>query len=155
MSISASSRSPTSCGTPTRCSARPRRPAPPATLARAVGGDRQEDQLFANDRLLFGATFKEWKPAKHPLYGDIEIGGFVKESQRVPPTFMIEELCHRNAAFVIYHADQMPRLEFGDVEVKPLGAETSRRHGDGQEHPGDPQRRPAGRRATTSACPTS
>ncbi|WP_435011158.1 M14 family metallopeptidase [Tundrisphaera lichenicola] len=100
-------------------------PAPPGatpgqTLARAVGQDGQEDQLFANDKLLFGASFREWKPAKHPLYGDIEIGGFVKESQRVPPTFMIEELCHRNAAFVLYHADQMPRLEFGEVEVKPV-----------------------------------
>jgi hypothetical protein len=98
---------------------------PDQTLARAVGQDRQDDQLFASDRLLFGASYKEWKPAKHPLYGDIEIGGFVKESQRVPPTFLIEELCHRNAAFVIYHADQMPRLEFGDVEVKSLGDNVS------------------------------
>jgi hypothetical protein len=95
-------------------------PVPGQAVARAVG---QEDPLFANDKLLFGAGFKEWKPAKHPLYGDIEIGGFVKESGRVPPTFMIEELCHRNAAFVVYHADQMPRLEFGDVEVKPLAAD--------------------------------
>ena len=86
-------------------------PAPGAQgLARAVGADGEADQLFANDKLLFGSGYKEWKPAKHPLYGDIEIGGFVKESQRVPPTFMIEELCHRNAAFVIYHAErQMPR----------------------------------------------
>ncbi len=97
--------------------------APGSTLARAVGLERQEDQLFANDRLLFGTAFREWKPAKHPLYGDIEVGGWVKQSQRVPPSFMIEEMCHRNAAFVIYHADQMPRLEFGDVEVKPLNNE--------------------------------
>jgi hypothetical protein len=87
------------------------------------GRGDQPDDVFANDKLLFGATFKEWKPAKHPFYGDIEIGGFVKESQRVPPTFLIEELCHRNAAFVVYHADQMPILEFGEVEVKPLNAE--------------------------------
>ena len=86
----------------------------------AVGAGREADQMFALDKLLFGATFKPWKPAKHPLYGDIEIGGFVKESQRVPPTFMIEELCHRNAAFVIYHAEQMPRLEFDEVKVEPL-----------------------------------
>jgi Zinc carboxypeptidase len=103
-------------------------PAPPGTsndqaLANAVGATRQDSQLFANDKLLFGATYKEWKPAKHPVYGDIEIGGFVKESQRVPPTFLIEELCHRNAAFVVYHADQMPKLEFGDIEVKPLNGE--------------------------------
>ncbi len=104
-------------------------PAPAApndqALARAVGADRQEDQLFAVDKLLFGATFRPWKPAKHPVYGDIEIGGFVKESQRVPPTFMIEELCHRNAAFVLYHADQMPRLEITEAAVEPLGPDLS------------------------------
>ncbi len=97
----------------------------PSNLARSIGGDRQADQLFANDKLFLGSIYKEWKPFKHPLYGDIEIGGFVKESQRVPPTFMIEELCHRNAAFVIYHADQMPRLEFGEIKRVPLGGDVS------------------------------
>ena len=97
------------------------RPAAPGTNPGGRGD--QADDLFAADKLLLGATYKEWKPAKHPTYGDIEIGGFVKESQRVPPTFMIEELCHRNAAFVLYHADQMPRLEFGDIEVKPLAGD--------------------------------
>jgi len=94
-----------------------------STLARAVGATDEANQLFANDRLLFGTTFVPWAPAKHPLYGDIEIGGFVKQSQRVPPPFLIEELCHRNAAFVVYHADQMPRVEWeGDgVTVEPLG----------------------------------
>ena len=70
------------------------------TLARAVGATDQADQLFASDRLLFGASFVPWTRVKHPLYGDIEVGGFVKQSQRVPPSFLIEELCHRNAAFV-------------------------------------------------------
>jgi len=97
--------------------------APGQALSRAIGGDRQADQLFANDKLLFGASYKEWKSFKHPIYGDIEIGGFVKQSQRVPPTFMIEELCHRNAAFVIYHADQMPRIEFAEIKVDPLGGD--------------------------------
>ena len=39
---------------------------------------------------------------------------------RVPPTFMIEELCHRNAAFVIYHAEQMPRIEWDGVKIEAL-----------------------------------
>lgn len=96
---------------------------PPAggqTLARAVGATDQANQLFAGDRLLFGATFVPWTRVKHPLYGEIEVGGFVKESQRVPPSFLIEELCHRNAAFVIYHADQMPRLEWDELKVEPI-----------------------------------
>ena len=73
---------------------------------------------------MFGAQFVPWKPVKHPLYGEIEVGGFVKQSQRVPPPFLIEELCHRNAAFVVYHADQMPRVVWDEVKVEPLGAET-------------------------------
>ncbi len=102
------------------------RPQPPPAdnqqaLARAVGNERQDDQMFANDRLLFGAQFVPWTEADHPLYGKIEVGGFVKQSQRVPPPFLIEELCHRNAAFVLYHADQMPRLEFAGLESKALG----------------------------------
>jgi hypothetical protein len=39
----------------------------------------------------------------------------------VPPSFLLEELCHRNAAFVIYHADQMPRLEWAELKVEPAG----------------------------------
>jgi hypothetical protein len=97
------------------------RPASGSTLEKAVGGTQQADQLFADDRLLFGTSFRPWKPFQHPLYGDIEIGGFVKQSQRVPPPFLIEEMCHRNAAFVLYHADQLPRLEWADMDARPLG----------------------------------
>src|SRR5205814_9575796 len=38
-------------------------------------GAGEADQLFASDRLLFGADYVPWKPFKHPMYGDIEIGG--------------------------------------------------------------------------------
>jgi len=84
----------------------------------------QEAQLFANDRLMLGAQFVQWGEFDHPTYGPIEIGGFVKRSGRVPPPFMLEELCHRNTAFVLYHADQMPRTRWRGVEVEPLGAGT-------------------------------
>ena len=101
------------------------RPEPPATgTGRPSRRGEESDELFASDKLLFGASFVPWTRFKHPQYGEVEIGGFVKESQRVPPTFMIEELCHRNAAFVAYHADQMPRVEWGEVKVEPLGGDT-------------------------------
>ena len=122
-------------------------PAPGQTLARAVGASGEADQLFANDRLLFGAQFVPWKPAKHPLYGDIEIGGFVKQSQRVPPPFLIEELCHRNAAFAIYHADQMPRIAWDEVRGRSPRPRDFRRLGLGPQHPEPPQRLAAGRAA--------
>ncbi len=90
-------------------------------LASVTGQTRQERQLFANDPLMLGANFVEWQPFDHPTYGAIEIGGFVKQSQRVPPPFMLEELCHRNTAFVLYHADQMPLVTWQNVEIKPVG----------------------------------
>ena len=34
---------------------------------------------------------------------------------------MLEEECHRNFAFTMYHAGEMPLLEWGRVEVKRLG----------------------------------
>jgi Zinc carboxypeptidase len=93
--------------------------APPRGSRRGGGGEG--DELFASDRLLFGQSFVPWTPVKHPLYGDIEVGGFVKQSQRVPPPFMLEELCHRNAAFAVYHAEQMPRVEWGEVKAERVG----------------------------------
>jgi len=90
-------------------------------LGTAPGQAKPNDDLFAADRLLHGATFKDWTPFRHPTLGDIEIGGFVKESQRIPPPFLLEQGSHRNAAFVIFHADQMPRPEWLKVEATPLG----------------------------------
>lgn len=89
--------------------------------ARPEGSRGESSEYFANDRLLLGAQFVEWHPFDHPTFGPIELGGFVKESGRVPPPFLLEELCHRNTAFVLYHADQMPLLEWGEVEVEGLG----------------------------------
>ena len=87
--------------------------------------------------------FVPWKPVKHPLYGDIEVGGFVKQSQRVPPPFLIEELCHRNAAFVVYHADQMPRRRLGRGRGRAARPATSspspRRSGTPGRSPASPQ----------------
>jgi hypothetical protein len=40
---------------------------------------------------------------------------------RVPPSFKLEELCHRNFAFTMYHAEQMPLIELRNPEVASLG----------------------------------
>ncbi len=74
---------------------------------------------FADD-LEFGAPYAEWKPYRHPVYGDIEIGGPRRTLGRAPPPFMLQELCHRNMAFTLYHADEMPLLEAAPPEVEPL-----------------------------------
>jgi hypothetical protein len=77
-----------------------------------------------DDYLSFGENYVDWKPFEHPLYGKVELGGRRKMTGRVAPTFMIEEMLHRNAAFVVHHADQMPLLELSPVTVEKLGPET-------------------------------
>jgi hypothetical protein len=78
------------------------------------------DEMLYQDLVLLGEQYTDWKPYKHPLYGDIEIGGEKKLSSRVPPLFKLAETCHRNAAFVLYHADQLPRLKFDRVKVQKI-----------------------------------
>ncbi|MFN0058821.1 MAG: M14 family metallopeptidase [Planctomycetota bacterium] len=68
-----------------------------------------------NDQLRSGVDYVPWKPFRHPVYGDIELGGWRKMSSRVAPSFMIEEMLHRNALFTLYHAEQIPELYFADV----------------------------------------
>jgi len=76
---------------------------------------------FFDDTLLMGAGFIDWHPYDHPLYGEIEIGGFRKDVGRVPPTFLIEEMIHRNALFSVRHAAAMPRVVLASSEVTDLG----------------------------------
>jgi hypothetical protein len=83
-------------------------------------------QLFFNDRLGMGAWYKEWTPFRHPELGDIEIGGWSKWFGRTTPPFMLQELAHRNAMFALFHADEMPLLEWGDVTVERIAGNTYR-----------------------------
>ena len=62
----------------------------------------------------------KWHVFNHPTFGKIEIGGTKKEWGRTPPSFLLEEECHRNMAFTLYHAGQMPRLSIRDVEVSKI-----------------------------------
>jgi hypothetical protein len=85
----------------------------------APGRGRVEEMLF-HDLVLMGEQYTPWKPYRHPLYGDIEIGGLRKLSSRVPPLFKLAETCHRNAAFCLYHADQLARLAFDKPKITRL-----------------------------------
>lgn len=79
-------------------------------------------RYFFDDKLEFGDQFLEWKAFEHPDYGKVELGGSWKKFMgRVPPRFMNEELCHRNMAFTLYQADEMPKMEIGETSVKKLG----------------------------------
>ncbi len=70
--------------------------------------------------LLFEDSFIPWQKYQHPVYGEIEIGGFSKNFGRLHPGFMLETDAHRNAAFCIYNAWQTPKLQVTDVKVRKL-----------------------------------
>lgn len=87
---------------------------------------RETQQLFFSDRLGMGAWYKDWTPYDHPELGEIEIGGWSKWYGRTTPPFMLQELAHRNAMFALFHADEMPLLEWGDVTVERIAGSTYR-----------------------------
>ncbi|MFW6140571.1 MAG: M14 family zinc carboxypeptidase [Acidobacteriota bacterium] len=82
--------------------------------------ERMLQEMFYHDWVLLGEQYTEWKPYQHPLYGEVEIGGVKKFGRRVPPLFQLPDTCHRNAAFIMYHADQLPRLQWEGVSVEKL-----------------------------------
>ena len=83
---------------------------------------RQEDQKAFEKYVLLGDGAVRWHEVDHPTYGKIEVGGLKKNWVRQPPSFLLEEECHRNMAFTLYHADQLPRVKVQSVEAKSLGA---------------------------------
>lgn len=85
-------------------------------------GSEETQQLF-NKYLLFDEGLLAWKEVDHPQYGKVEVGGATKNWIRQPPSFLLEEECHRNMAFVLYCADQLPRVRVQQVEVKDLGGD--------------------------------
>lgn len=89
----------------------------------AEGGDffgRAEDQQTFNKLLLFGDAMVPWTEVDHPLYGKVEVGGNKKNLSRQPPSFLLEEECHRNMAFTLYHADQMPLVGIQSISSRTL-----------------------------------
>jgi hypothetical protein len=83
--------------------------------------DETRELIKFNDYLGLNELYKAWKPFKHPTYGDIEIGGWVKMSSRLPHPFMLPELVHRNAMVVLYAAEQTPEISMEVFDVKEIG----------------------------------
>ncbi|PHN01654.1 M14 family metallopeptidase [Flavilitoribacter nigricans] len=80
-----------------------------------------QDRVDFSKRLLFEDDVIAWEPYDHPVFGPIEIGGTKKNSGRADPGFLLETDAHRNMAFTLYHAAQMPDLVIEEIEEKDLG----------------------------------
>lgn len=85
-------------------------------------GDGEFDQyeiLRWDDEDNNGEGFYEWKPSKHPVYGDIEIGGFdPKFFSQNPPAKFLESWISKEAMFNMELIDHLPELAWENIEVK-------------------------------------
>ena len=82
--------------------------------------DVARERLKFSDHLVQGELYKPWKAYKHPTYGNIEIGGWVKFSSRLSAPFMLKDLVHRNAMAMLFAAKHTPEVELDVFDVKNL-----------------------------------
>ena len=90
-------------------------------FTRGTPPELSREQLKFNDNVVQGELYKEWKKFKHPTYGDIEIGGWVEMSSRLPHPFMLPELVHRNASVVFLAAGNTPDITMEVFDKKEIG----------------------------------
>lgn len=93
---------------------------------RRWGGAGDKDKQKFNDFVNQGTMFRDWKPFTHPQFGEIEIGGWLKFTTRIPPAFMLPEMVHRNASMVIFTAGHVPVVDLSVLDVTPLGNDVYR-----------------------------
>lgn len=88
---------------------------------RGVSPEVSREQLKFNDNVVQGELYKVWKKFNHPVYGEIEIGGWIKMSSRLPHPFMLPELVHRNASVVFLAAENTPEISIEVFDIKKIG----------------------------------
>jgi hypothetical protein len=87
-----------------------------------TSSNRYDRTDYEFDRLLlFGDAFVPWKSFNHPQYGMVEIGGMKKNFGRTEPGFLMQAEAHRNMAFSLYQAWQMPHVEVDTITTRALG----------------------------------
>jgi len=84
------------------------------------------ERLKFNDHLAQGELYKPWTSYNHPTYGEIEIGGWVKLSSRLPAPFMLKDLVHRNAMAVLFSAKNTPEVSMDVFDVKKIESDLYR-----------------------------
>ena len=82
---------------------------------------QERERLKFNDNVVQGELYMSWEKFTHPVYGEIEIGGWAKMSTRLPHPFMLQDMVHRVSAAVIFSAGQTPDVKLEVTDKKSLG----------------------------------
>ncbi len=81
----------------------------------------QVDMLRWDDEENDSLGFFNWKPAKHPLYGEIEMGGFnPKFFSQNPPEKYLEPWVRNEALFNLELIKHLPELSWESYSVKKI-----------------------------------
>ena len=81
--------------------------------------DRPEYEF---DRLLLmREAIVPWTEVDHPQFGRVEVGGVKKQYTRATPGFLLPAEAHRNMAFTLYQAWQMPHVVVDSIATRSLG----------------------------------
>ncbi len=85
------------------------------------GDTSQIDILRWDDVENDSAGFFKWKPVKHPVYGDVELGGFdYKFLIQNPPAKYLEEWIKKEALFNLEMVKYLPDMSWDKIEVKKI-----------------------------------
>ncbi|MBU1474603.1 MAG: peptidase M14 [Acidobacteria bacterium] len=80
----------------------------------------EEDEFFEK-HIDMGNTDVMMHTIDHPQLGEVLIDrDTTKLSRRISPNWLLEELCHRNMAFCLLHADEMPLPTIKKVEAEKV-----------------------------------
>jgi hypothetical protein len=68
--------------------------------------------------------FLDWKPAKHPKHGDVEVGGWIGNIGRnnAFPGSVLDSICERQWLFDLYCSELLPQMAINKIEVKKQSA---------------------------------
>lgn len=80
-----------------------------------------EERDFFDKYIDMNHTVIPMHEIDHPQLGKVIIDqDQTKLSGRVPPSWLLEELCHRNMAFCFYHTYHMPKPQIKKLEVEQV-----------------------------------
>ena len=87
------------------------------------GNITMEEREFFDKYIDMDNTAISMHQIDHPQLGKVTIDrDTTKLSGRVPPLWLLEELCHRNMAFCLLHADEMPLPIIKDVSAEKIAS---------------------------------
>ncbi len=87
------------------------------------GDTTQEEREFFAKYIDMDNTAISMHQIDHPQLGKVTIDrDTTKLTGRVPPSWLLEELCHRNMAFCLLHADEMPLPIIKNVSAEKISS---------------------------------